>query len=86
MGLDDLAVYRQLPWDQNGVVCNDANDCYIPAPQVDKEQKIVTKSDANTVGTDNDKTTIEDVSTNDSPGTSTEHDDKLIDPIEKNNQ
>ena len=30
LGLNDLAVYRQLPWDQEGVVCNDENDCYIP--------------------------------------------------------
>ena len=30
MGFDDLAVYRKLPWDKNGVVCNDENDCYIP--------------------------------------------------------
>ena len=27
---DDLAVYRQLPWDQNGVICDDDNYCYIP--------------------------------------------------------
>lgn len=30
LGFDDLAIYRQLPWDQNGVICNDANDCFIP--------------------------------------------------------
>ena len=30
LGLNDLAVYRQLPWDQDGVICNDENDCYIP--------------------------------------------------------
>jgi hypothetical protein len=30
LGLNDLAVYRQLPWDQEGVVCNDDNDCFIP--------------------------------------------------------
>lgn len=29
-GADDLAVYRQLPWDQNGVICDDDNYCYIP--------------------------------------------------------
>ena len=33
LGLNDLAVYRQLPWDQDGVICNDENDCYIPAPR-----------------------------------------------------
>lgn len=30
LGLNDLAVYRNLPWDQDGVICNDENDCYIP--------------------------------------------------------
>lgn len=30
MGFDDLAVYRKLPWDQDGVICNGENDCYIP--------------------------------------------------------
>lgn len=30
LGLDDLAVYRQLPWDTEGVVCNNENECFIP--------------------------------------------------------
>lgn len=30
LGFDDLAVYRQLPWDQNGVICNGENECYLP--------------------------------------------------------
>ena len=30
LGLDDLAIYRQLPWDTEGVVCNDENECFIP--------------------------------------------------------
>jgi len=30
LGLNDLAVYRQLPWDTDGVVCNDENECFIP--------------------------------------------------------
>lgn len=29
-GGDDLAVYRQLPWDNDGVICDDENYCYIP--------------------------------------------------------
>jgi len=29
-GADDLAVYRQLPWDQDGAICDDDNYCYIP--------------------------------------------------------
>ncbi len=28
LGLDDIAVYRQLPWDKDGVVCNTQGDCY----------------------------------------------------------
>lgn len=34
LGNDDLARYRQLPWDQQGTVCNARNDCYIPTPKV----------------------------------------------------
>lgn len=30
LGLNDLAVYRQLPWDTEGVVCNGENECFIP--------------------------------------------------------
>jgi len=29
--LDDPALYRQLPWDNNGVVCNTERECYMPA-------------------------------------------------------
>ncbi|WP_455206365.1 YiiX/YebB-like N1pC/P60 family cysteine hydrolase [Kaarinaea lacus] len=32
LGLNDLSVYRQLPWDQDGVICNDVHDCFIPIP------------------------------------------------------
>ena len=32
LGLHDLAVYRQLPWDTEGVVCNDEDECFIPVP------------------------------------------------------
>jgi hypothetical protein len=35
LGLNDLAVYRQLPWDQDGVICNDEHDCFIPVPDGD---------------------------------------------------
>jgi len=30
LGLNDLSIYRQLPWDTEGIICNDENDCYIP--------------------------------------------------------
>jgi hypothetical protein len=30
LGLNELALYRHLPWNQDGVVCNNSNDCYVP--------------------------------------------------------
>lgn len=35
LGLNDLAVYRQLPWDQDGVICNSENDCFLPVHNAD---------------------------------------------------
>lgn len=35
LGLNDLAVYRQLPWDQDGVICNSENDCFVPVQTAD---------------------------------------------------
>lgn len=35
LGLNDLSVYRQLPWDQDGVICNDEHDCFIPVPMAE---------------------------------------------------
>lgn len=35
LGLNDLAVYRQLPWDQDGVICNGENDCFVPVATAD---------------------------------------------------
>lgn len=35
LGLNDLAVYRQLPWDQDGVICNSENDCFVPVQTVE---------------------------------------------------
>jgi len=29
LGLDELAVYRKLPWDRSGVHCNDIGDCFV---------------------------------------------------------
>ena len=29
LDLDDLAVYRRLPWDRSGVHCNDIGDCFV---------------------------------------------------------
>jgi len=30
LGFEDLAIYRKLPWDHKGRVCNDENDCFLP--------------------------------------------------------
>ena len=43
LGLDDITVYRQLPWDTEGVICNSETECYIP------DMKGVTQS---TIGDD----------------------------------
>ncbi len=32
IGLDDPSLYRQLPWDNNGMICNTERDCFIPTP------------------------------------------------------
>ncbi|NOX42771.1 MAG: hypothetical protein GXP19_03430 [Gammaproteobacteria bacterium] len=56
MGFDDLAIYRQLPWDQNGVICNDENDCYIPSPQIDLEQTSNIEAEVGTKKISNDST------------------------------
>jgi hypothetical protein len=48
LGLDDIAIYRRLPWDQEGLVCNDENDCYFPpdiAQQHDNENTDVQKDE-----------------------------------------
>ncbi len=31
LGINDLAVYRRLPWDQNGIICTDESECFIPS-------------------------------------------------------
>jgi hypothetical protein len=29
---DDVTFYRRLPWDEQGVICNDESDCHLPSP------------------------------------------------------
>lgn len=33
IGLNELSIYRHLPWSRDGLVCNAPNDCYIPDEQ-----------------------------------------------------
>ncbi len=38
LGIDDISLYQRLPWDENGIVCNDKGDCYsavAPQPTVE---------------------------------------------------
>lgn len=37
LGLEELAIYRKLPWDKEGIICNDENDCYLPTGYIEKE-------------------------------------------------
>jgi len=32
MPLDDVGAYRHLPWDNQGAICNDEQECFIPGP------------------------------------------------------
>ncbi len=32
LGFDELGLYRHLPWDEEGVICNGPDDCFVPAP------------------------------------------------------
>ncbi len=41
MGFDELTFYRQLPWDQEGTVCNDVGDCFNPSESPDSNEKKV---------------------------------------------
>ena len=35
IGLDEVAAYRSLPWDEEGYVCNEQGDCVIPITESD---------------------------------------------------
>lgn len=37
IGLDEIAAYRSLPWDEDGYVCNEQGDCSIPIANEDEE-------------------------------------------------
>jgi len=39
LGLDDIGVYRSLPWDENGLICNAQGDCFIPQPPLEPKPK-----------------------------------------------
>ncbi len=38
-GLDDVAVYRRLPWRDTDVICNDLNDCFRKVPTAEPENR-----------------------------------------------
>ena len=34
MAVDEGTLYRQLPWNEQGFVCNDVNECFFPAEEI----------------------------------------------------
>ena len=50
-GLDDVAAYRELPWDNEGMICNASGDCFVPidsdddSEELDKEQNLDQEDD-----------------------------------------
>jgi len=35
LGIEDKSLYRNLPWDEDGQICNGDDDCFIPQPVPD---------------------------------------------------
>ena len=51
LGLEELSIYRQLPWDQNGLICNGEDDCFLPKDYFDKaKKKVKEKKDESIAG------------------------------------
>ena len=45
LGFDDIAVYRQLPWDKEGVVCNTRGECYAAdGSRIDQQEAEINKA------------------------------------------
>jgi permuted papain-like amidase YaeF/Yiix C92 family enzyme len=40
IGLDEVAAYRSLPWDTEGMICNSQGDCFVPPKNIE-EKKVV---------------------------------------------
>ena len=40
--IDDKRLYRKLPWDEQGAICNGADDCFIPPQVPDIEEGVET--------------------------------------------
>lgn len=40
IGLDEVAAYRSLPWDEEGYVCNQEGDCSIPLTKENDEEEL----------------------------------------------
>ncbi len=45
LGFEDLAIYRKLPWDKHGRICNDDEDCFLPEEpsNISFEEKEITE-------------------------------------------
>lgn len=38
-GLDDVAAYRRLPWNTEGMICNASGDCFVPLKSADDSEE-----------------------------------------------
>ncbi len=54
LDFDELGIYRRLPWDRNGVHCNDIGDCFVSDP--DEANELMPVKSANTITTHHDTT------------------------------
>lgn len=45
-GLDDIAIYRHLPWGDRDIVCNDINDCFREIPRQTDAESPARRADA----------------------------------------
>jgi len=61
-GIDDISIYKRLPWGEQDIYCNDANDCYIKTSNKDKvgsgmtefaQKKLVKRTMATDITPDN---------------------------------
>ncbi|MEW5754669.1 MAG: hypothetical protein AB1810_00045 [Pseudomonadota bacterium] len=41
LGPDEIALYRQLPWDESGAICNTRGDCFIPEAETKRVERRV---------------------------------------------
>ncbi len=40
IGLDEVAAYRSLPWDTEGMICNAEGDCFVPPKNIEEDKGV----------------------------------------------